>query len=160
MATRIEQSHPQALACRQEHSWQAEDTPHSDGQALDLTQRHSSLAGVTELASHSLRDPGLIALDVLQQLHLVEAVEGRLAHQQLKQNGPHTPQVRLSVILVELQAGSVQQLSHLWTTGRQCRATGQLDVRQDRRQVGDRHIEQASAASQEETGTWAHKLQV
>lgn len=88
-------------------------TMHSGWPIVDSKQLRCSLAGVTELASHSIRDPGLIALNVLQQLHLVEAVKGRLAHQQLKQDGPHAPQVCLGVILVELQAGSVQQLGSL-----------------------------------------------
>ena len=52
-------------------------------------------AGGAQPGPHSLRQARLAALNVAQQLHVVRSSEGRLAHQQLIQDGANGPQVSL-----------------------------------------------------------------
>jgi hypothetical protein len=52
---------------------------------------------------HALRQAHRLALDVAQQVDVVDAVEGRLAADHLEQHGAGRPQVRLVVVPLVLQ---------------------------------------------------------
>ena len=49
------------------------------------------------------RNPGFIALYVLQQHYVIAAVVRRPTHNKLVQNGAHTPKICFGIILLRLE---------------------------------------------------------
>ena len=71
-----------------------------DGVTLQQDLQHlEALAGDGDVA----REPERLPLDVLQQLAVVPAGEGRLAREHLEEHGADAPQVGLGVVALERQ---------------------------------------------------------
>lgn len=75
-----------------------------EGDSLDRVAFQQAVdevnTGSAQVPGDVIRDLGFIALYVVQQSHMVAAVERGPTHNQLIQDGSHTPQVSLGVVLV------------------------------------------------------------
>lgn len=76
--------------------------------------------GSAQVSSNLLWDLGFMALNVVQQSHMVAAIERGPTNHQLVQDGSHAPQVGLGIVLVRLenlrshvQGGAAQGVSQL-----------------------------------------------